>query len=123
MAIFVLWDIKSVFYTIWQPLDWLVGYTDPRKGAQDRLHGETNRPQGASSWNHGSPELSSRALHGCACHESSVPIHGWQLCLKIMYSHSAWHTKPIVTQLLLIQYKEMSSVGMPFGGGGGGVKL
>lgn len=38
VAIFVLWDIKSVFYTIWQPLDWLVGYTDPRKGAQDRLH-------------------------------------------------------------------------------------
>jgi hypothetical protein len=39
-AIFVLWDIKAVFYAIWQPFDWLVGYTDPRKGAQDRLHGE-----------------------------------------------------------------------------------
>jgi len=52
VAIFVLWDIKSVFYTIWQPLDWLVGYTDPRKGAQDRLHGEPNRPHGAThkSW-------------------------------------------------------------------------
>lgn len=38
--IFVLWDIKSVFYAIWTPFDWLVGYTDPRKGKQDRLHGE-----------------------------------------------------------------------------------
>eukprot|EP00775_Hariotina_reticulata_P006302 gene6302-6537_t len=36
--IFVLWDIKSVFYAIWTPFDWLVGYTDPRKGKQDRLH-------------------------------------------------------------------------------------
>ena len=40
VAIFVLWDIKSVFYLIWKPFDWLVGYTDPRKGPQDRLHGE-----------------------------------------------------------------------------------
>jgi hypothetical protein len=39
-AIFVLWDMKAVFYAIWQPFDWLVGYTDPRKGAQDRLHGK-----------------------------------------------------------------------------------
>ena len=37
----VLWDIKSVFYGMWKPLDWLVGYEDPRKGAgQDRMHGE-----------------------------------------------------------------------------------
>jgi hypothetical protein len=40
VAIFVLWDMKPVFYTLWKPLDWLVGYTDPRKGPQDRLHGE-----------------------------------------------------------------------------------
>lgn len=40
VAIFVLWDMKSVFYAIWQPFDWLVGYTDPRKGEQDRLHGK-----------------------------------------------------------------------------------
>ncbi|KAF8072744.1 RWA3 [Scenedesmus sp. PABB004] len=39
VAVFVLWDVKPVFYAIWGPLDWLVGYTDPRKGAnQDRLH-------------------------------------------------------------------------------------
>jgi hypothetical protein len=44
--IFVLWDIKSVFYAIWTPFDWLVGYTDPRKGKQDRLHGESRRDGG-----------------------------------------------------------------------------
>ncbi len=41
VAIFILWDIKSVFYAIWGPLDWLVGYADPRKPTvQDRMHGE-----------------------------------------------------------------------------------
>jgi hypothetical protein len=40
-AIFVLWDMKPVFYALWSPFDWLVGYTDPRKPAgQDRLHGK-----------------------------------------------------------------------------------
>eukprot|EP00878_Enallax_costatus_P021635 GHUV01022920.1.p1 GENE.GHUV01022920.1~~GHUV01022920.1.p1 ORF type:complete len:409 (+),score=95.11 GHUV01022920.1:422-1648(+) len=39
VAIFILWDIKAVFYAIWSPLDWFVGYTDPRKPAgQDRMH-------------------------------------------------------------------------------------
>lgn len=45
MAIFVLWDMKSVFYTIWTPFDWLVGYTDPRKPSDDRLHGELGGQQ------------------------------------------------------------------------------
>ncbi|GFR46084.1 hypothetical protein Agub_g7569 [Astrephomene gubernaculifera] len=38
--IFVTWDIKSVFYAIWRPFLWLVGYVDPRKPAeeQDPLH-------------------------------------------------------------------------------------
>jgi hypothetical protein len=39
-AIFVLWDMKPVFYALWSPFDWLVGYTDPRKPGADRLHGE-----------------------------------------------------------------------------------
>lgn len=38
LCVFVLWDLKPVFYAVWGPLDWLVGYTDPRKGKQDRLH-------------------------------------------------------------------------------------
>jgi hypothetical protein len=43
-AVFVLWDIKAVFYTLWRPLEWLVGYADPRKqGPQDRLHGACAR--------------------------------------------------------------------------------
>jgi hypothetical protein len=52
VAIYVLWDMKAVFYTIWQPFDWLVGYSDPRKGPQDRLHGEwptTNRLSGQTA--------------------------------------------------------------------------
>jgi hypothetical protein len=39
-AIIVLWDMKPIFYTLWAPFDWLVGYTDPRKPGADRLHGE-----------------------------------------------------------------------------------
>lgn len=39
-GILVLWN-RTVFGWVWGPFDWLVGYTDPRKGAgQDRLHGE-----------------------------------------------------------------------------------
>lgn len=39
--IFVLWDLKAVFYAVWQPMVWLVGYTDPRKPeGQDPLYGE-----------------------------------------------------------------------------------
>ncbi len=34
-----LWH-KPVFYAMWSPLTWLVGYIDPRKGAdQDIMHG------------------------------------------------------------------------------------
>jgi N-acetylneuraminate 9-O-acetyltransferase len=36
--IFVFWDIKSVFYAVWTPFVWLVGYTDPRKPSDDVLH-------------------------------------------------------------------------------------
>jgi len=37
-AVVVLWDIKPVFYAIWWPFTWLVGYTDPRKPGDDPLH-------------------------------------------------------------------------------------
>lgn len=37
-GIALLWDIKRVFYALWGPLDWLVGYTDPRKSSGDRLY-------------------------------------------------------------------------------------
>lgn len=39
MLIIVAWDIKAVFYAIWSPFTWLVGYVDPRKPSEDVLHG------------------------------------------------------------------------------------
>ena len=38
-AVFLLWDVRPVFYALWGPLDWLVGYSDPRKAGGDWLHG------------------------------------------------------------------------------------
>jgi hypothetical protein len=37
------WDIKPVFYAIWKPFTWLVGYVDPRKPSDDVLYGEIKR--------------------------------------------------------------------------------
>ena len=39
-VVFVCWDIKAVFYTVWWPLKWCMGYVDPRKPTNDVLHGE-----------------------------------------------------------------------------------
>ena len=36
----VLWEFKAVFYAVWSPFVWLVGYNDPRKPSDDLLHGE-----------------------------------------------------------------------------------
>ena len=38
--IYVCWDIKSVFYAIWSPFTFMMGYNDPRKPTDDLLHGE-----------------------------------------------------------------------------------
>ena len=38
-VVFVCWDLKVVFYTIWGPLTFLMGYSDPRKPTNDLLHG------------------------------------------------------------------------------------
>ena len=35
------WESKTVFYTLWTPFLWLVGYNDPRKPSDDPLHGVT----------------------------------------------------------------------------------
>lgn len=43
LSVIVLWDMKAVFYAIWSPVTWLVGYTDPRRPANlpsDPLYGE-----------------------------------------------------------------------------------
>lgn len=34
-----LWEFKAVFYAVWSPFVWLVGYNDPRKPSDDLLHG------------------------------------------------------------------------------------
>ncbi|GLC37059.1 hypothetical protein PLESTB_001396100 [Pleodorina starrii] len=36
--IFVTWDIKPVFYVLWSPLKFLLGYSDPRNPTDDVLH-------------------------------------------------------------------------------------
>jgi N-acetylneuraminate 9-O-acetyltransferase len=39
VCVWVIWDVKSVFYTIWGPLSGVFGYEDPRKPPGDILHG------------------------------------------------------------------------------------
>ena len=39
-VVFICWDIKAVFYTVWWPFKWCMGYVDPRKPTNDVLHGE-----------------------------------------------------------------------------------
>jgi hypothetical protein len=39
LLIYVFWDIKAVFYAVWSPFTFLVGYNDPRKPIDDLLHG------------------------------------------------------------------------------------
>lgn len=37
--VYVCWDIKAVFYTLWSPFTWLLGYQNPRQPTDDPLHG------------------------------------------------------------------------------------
>jgi N-acetylneuraminate 9-O-acetyltransferase len=39
VGVVVVWDIKRVFYSLWAPLGFLVGYRDPRRPSSDLLHG------------------------------------------------------------------------------------
>lgn len=38
-VVFVCWDVKPVFYAIWKPFQWVMGYSDPRSPTSDLLHG------------------------------------------------------------------------------------
>mmetsp|Transcript_345 Transcript_345/g.993 ORF Transcript_345/g.993 Transcript_345/m.993 type:complete len:555 (+) Transcript_345:262-1926(+) len=38
LTILVFWDIRAVFFAVWKPFTWLVGYRDPRKPDLDVLH-------------------------------------------------------------------------------------
>ena len=37
--VYLCWDLKPVFYAIWSPFTFLMGYNDPRKPTNDYLHG------------------------------------------------------------------------------------
>lgn len=39
VVVYVCWDVKPVFYALWSPWTWLMGYTDPRRPSGDPLHG------------------------------------------------------------------------------------
>lgn len=39
VVVYVGWEIKPVFYALWSPFTWLLGYQDPRKPSGDALHG------------------------------------------------------------------------------------
>lgn len=57
--ILIFWH-QPVFYTIWKPFTWLVGYLDPRKPqATDALYG---KPRGYGTGRAGSRR--DMALHG-----------------------------------------------------------
>lgn len=47
VVVFIFWDLKPVFFTVWAPFDFIMGYTDPRKPGLDRLHGARGSSVGA----------------------------------------------------------------------------
>jgi hypothetical protein len=42
-VVFVFWDIKAVFYALWRPFTFVMGYSDPRKPTDDKLRGRFPR--------------------------------------------------------------------------------
>jgi len=38
-VVFVFWDVKVVFYALWRPFTFFMGYSDPRKPTDDKLKG------------------------------------------------------------------------------------
>ncbi|EFN56845.1 hypothetical protein CHLNCDRAFT_35000 [Chlorella variabilis] len=38
LTVFVFWDLKMVFYSVWTPFMFLVGYTDPRRPGGDKMY-------------------------------------------------------------------------------------
>jgi hypothetical protein len=47
-TVYLLWDIKPIFYAIWTPFKWLVAYDDPRRPRDDNLYGG-HRPLGPAA--------------------------------------------------------------------------
>ncbi|PSC75701.1 CAS1 domain-containing 1 [Micractinium conductrix] len=38
LTVFILWDLKFIFYALWTPFMFLMGYSDPRRPASDHLY-------------------------------------------------------------------------------------
>ena len=38
-VVYICWEIKPVFYALWSPWTWLLGYQNPRQPSNDLLHG------------------------------------------------------------------------------------
>lgn len=43
-----VWEFKFVFYTIWRPFLFFLGFTDPRRPNPDAMHGETKSKSNCS---------------------------------------------------------------------------
>eukprot|EP00884_Botryococcus_braunii_P012312 jgi/Botrbrau1/21081/Bobra.0144s0079.1 len=75
-AVYILWDIKPVFYAVWGPFTWLMGYSDPRKPTTDLLH----------EWHFRSSLDRYVWIHGMIC----AYLHPWgEACLQKIDSLSA----------------------------------
>lgn len=61
---------RWVFYTVWSPFTWLVGYVDPRKPSNDVLHGESVKEQ-VLPWPSNAPAVQGKVV------PSTMPV--WEL--------------------------------------------
>jgi N-acetylneuraminate 9-O-acetyltransferase len=40
VLVYLTFDLENVFYAIWSPLSFMLGYSDPRRPVEDTMHGE-----------------------------------------------------------------------------------
>lgn len=43
--VFLVWEVKPIFYALWRPFTFLMGYNDPRKPTDDLLKGIAHIPR------------------------------------------------------------------------------
>lgn len=48
--VFVFWDVKPVFYALWTPFTFIMGYSDPRRPTDDKLKGGKARRCYPPNW-------------------------------------------------------------------------
>ena len=66
--VYLCWDLKPVFYAIWSPFTFIMGYSDPRKPTNDLLHGAA--PCSASCY--AQQHSTVKAVPGQTCTPGSV---------------------------------------------------